>query len=191
MAPVLTQTLAAACLVALLVAGCSGGGDAGTPQGRPTLTDPASVPTAFPDEERPPYRLDGERPLPPGSRETPAATPARPASRTHEVEEGETCGGIASAYGVSVTALLAVNPQINEECTNMRVGETLNIPAPDPGQAPATGGGGGTYTVVPGDTCAAIAEDHDVPLPTLLIANGFDEESCLTLQVGQEVVIPE
>ncbi len=181
-----------ACLVALLVAGCGGGAGTGTPQGRAALTDPASVPTAIPDEGRAPYRLGGDAPLSPDSTDTPTPAQARPAARTHEVEVGETCGGIAAAFGVSVSALLDVNPRINEDCTNMRVGDTLNIPAPDPDQPPAANSGGGrAYTVLPGDTCAAIAEDHDVPLPTLLLANGLDEESCLTLQVGQEVIIPE
>ena len=197
MAPVLTRTLAAALLVALVVGGCGGGDETEAPEARPTLTDPASVPTAVADEGRAPYRLGGDDPLAPGSTEEPTAAPERPAARTHTVAEGETCGGIAALYNISVATLLAANPRINEDCTNLHVDEVLNIPAPDPAATPEastdtpTGREGTTYTVVPGDTCAAIAQDHDVPLQTFLVANGLDEEACLTLQVGQEVVIPE
>ena len=74
----------------------------------------------------------------------------------------------------------------------------MNIPAPDPRSVdtesddePDTPAGLRTYIVVAGDTCAAIAQDHDIPLQTFLVANGLDEESCVGLQVGQEVTIPE
>ena len=197
MATVLTRTLPLLCLLALLVAGCGGGGEVETPQGRPTLTDPADVPTAVPDEGRPSYRIGQNDTAPPGATLQPTVVPERPAARTYTVQQGDTCGGIAADHGISVATLLAVNPRINEECTNLHVDEVLNIPAPDPASSDSSssdgdsGGGARTYTVVPGDTCAAIAQDHDVPLQTFLVANGLDEESCVTLQVGQEVIIPE
>lgn len=197
MATVLTRTFAAALLVALVVAGCGGDDETEPPQARPTLTDPASVPTAVADEDRAAYRLGGDDPLAPDATEEPTVEPERPAARTHTVAAGETCGGIAALYNITVATLLAANPRINEDCTNLHVDEVLNIPAPDPAATPSpsddttTAQEGTTYIVVPGDTCAAIAQDHDVPLQTFLVANGLDEESCLTLQVGQEVVIPE
>lgn len=200
MATVLTRTFAAALLLALVVAGCGGDDETEAPEARPTLTDPASVPTVVPDEGRAAFPLGGDNPLPPGSTEEPTVVPERPAARIHTVAEGETCGEIAALYNITVETLLAANPRINEDCTNLHVGEDLNIPAPDPAQAPSSsddgdddtteGREGTIYIVVPGDTCAAIAQDHDLPLQTFLVANGLDEESCLTLQVGQEVVIP-
>ena len=197
MATVLTRTLAAALLVALVVAGCGGDEETEAPQARPTLTDPASVPTAVADEGRAAYRLGGDDPLAPDATEEATVTPEPPVARTHTVAEGETCGGIAALYNISVDTLLAANPRINEDCTNLHVDEVLNIPAPDPAATPSPSDDtaapqeGTIYIVVPGDTCAAIAQDHDVALPTFLAANGLDEEACLTLQVGQEVVIPE
>ena len=139
----------------------------------------------------------GDDPLAPGSTEEATVEPEPPAARTHTVAEGETCGGIAALYNISVDTLLAANPRINEDCTNLHVDEVLNIPAPDPAATPSPSDDtspaqeGTIYIVVPGDTCAAIAQDHDIALPTFLAANGLDEEACLTLQVGQEVVIPE
>ena len=201
-----TRTLAAACLLALLVAlvaGCGGDGATESPQARATLTDPASVPTTIPAEERAPYRIGQGDVAAPGDPTPAAAVPEAPASaRTYTVQEGDTCGAVASAHGITLEALLAANPRINEDCTNLRLGEVVNIPVADGADAPAggdssAGGDGGsgsaglTYVVVAGDTCAAIADDHAVPLQTLLVANGLDEESCQGLQIGQELVIPE
>ena len=199
-----TRTLPAACLLALLVAlvaGCGGDGATESPQARATLTDPASVPTTIPAEERAPYRIGQGDVAAPGDPTPAAAVPEAPASaRTYTVQEGDTCGAVASAHGITLDALLAANPRINEDCTNLRLGEVVNIPVADGTDAPAgsdgSDGGGGssaglTYVVVAGDTCAAIADDHAVPLQTLLVANGLDEESCQGLQIGQELVIPE
>jgi len=58
---------------------------------------------------------------------------------------------------------------------------------------PGTGtpsGGGGTYTVKPGDTCGSIASEHDVTLAALLSANNMTEADCTTLQIGQVLKIP-
>lgn len=203
MATVFTRTLAAACLpalvLALLVAGCGGDGAPESPQARATLTDPASVPTTIPEEDRAPYRIGQGDVAAPGDPTPEPATPEPAAgSRTYTVQEGDTCGAVASAHGITLDALLAANPRINEDCTNLRVDEVVNIPAADPADASSGGGDGGgsgsgalTYVVVAGDTCAAIANDHAIPLQTLLVANGLDEESCQTLQIGQELVIPE
>jgi len=34
-------------------------------------------------------------------------------------------------------------------------------------------------------------DDHDVPLPVFIVANGSDDEACQSLQLGQVVSIPE
>ena len=41
----------------------------------------------------------------------------------HDVQKGETCITIAKNAGISVAQLIANNPQINEGCTNIRLGE--------------------------------------------------------------------
>jgi tetratricopeptide (TPR) repeat protein len=55
----------------------------------------------------------------------PAASPA--AARTHTVKSGECPAAIARKYGVSVTALMAANPQA--KATRLRVGQVMNVPA--------------------------------------------------------------
>lgn len=50
-----------------------------------------------------------------------------PTPRAHEVKLGETLGGIAWTYGVSLDSLLELNPEINPNA--MKVGITVLIPA--------------------------------------------------------------
>jgi hypothetical protein len=52
------------------------------------------------------------------------------------------------------------------------------------------GSGGNTYIVQEGDTCSGIAAANDVDLQDFLDANDLTEDDCLTLAVGQEVIIP-
>ena len=58
---------------------------------------------------------------------------------------------------------------------------------PSPG---ATSGTGTTYTVQDGDSCFAIALDHDITLQELLDANDLTEDDCTRLNVGDELIIP-
>ncbi len=201
MIAVLVRSLAALCLSALLIIGCGGGADPDSPEVRATPSDPATVPTALADESRPPYRIQQDSVSPPGAEvedEAPIIDSGTSTGlRSYVVEEGDTCGGIANQMGVSLAALLEANPRIDEDCTNLQVGEEIRIPASEPGAAPAddgsgTGGSSGLlYVVLSGDTCAGIADAHDVPLADLLEANGLDEEACQTLGLGTELVIPD
>lgn len=64
-----------------------------------------------------PTRIESSTPLP-----SPTATP-----QAHIVKLGETLGGIAWTYGVSLESLLALNPEVNPNA--MKVGITVLIPA--------------------------------------------------------------
>jgi len=71
------------------------------------------------------------------------------------VKPGDTCSAIAAASGTSVAAIMSANPGINAGCTNLQVGQTLNVsgggggggaapaPAPAPASAPPSNGGSG------------------------------------------------
>lgn len=64
-----------------------------------------------------------ETPQPPTAAPLPSPTPTY---RVYEVKSGDDLGGIAYAYGVSLTDLLAVNPDVNPYA--MSIGTNLNIP---------------------------------------------------------------
>lgn len=59
-------------------------------------------------------------------------------------------------------------------------------PAPTPEPTPAAR----VHIVVPGDTCGGIAAANDVTLDAFLAANELTEDDCLTIQPGQELIVP-
>ncbi len=61
-------------------------------------------------------------------------------------------------------------------------------PAPTPTATPTPTAS--VHVVVPGDTCGGIAAANDVTLDEFLAANELTEDDCLTIQPGQELVIP-
>ena len=58
------------------------------------------------------------------------------------------------------------------------------VPTPTPPPTPSV------HVVVPGDTCGAIAAANDLTLEAFLAANELTEDDCLTIQPGDELVIP-
>lgn len=61
-----------------------------------------------------------------GAARFPASPPPATAARTHKVVERDTLSKIAARYGVSLSALRAANPRVDER--RLRVGQTLVIP---------------------------------------------------------------
>lgn len=61
---------------------------------------------------------------------TPTPTPTRSSGggTTYAVVEGDTCESIAASHGVSVSDLLAANPSVGDGCTNLQIGQELQIP---------------------------------------------------------------
>lgn len=107
-------------------------------------------------------RINGEAPPP---TDTPPGgggdTPTQPSPRTGtvQVHRGETLSGIARDNGVSLSALIAANPQIRNP-NLIYPGQTLHLP----------GGGDGSVRVQHGDTLSGIANDRGVSLQALLRA---------------------
>ena len=192
-AAALARTLPALFLLALLAAAC-GGSDPNAPASRPTLTEPATVPTAASSEDRPPYRIGQGGVGSPAQDATVTVTPGPGSATTYTVREGDTCGAIATMFGITVPELLASNPLINDECTNLSIDEELRIPATtsaaDPPTASAASSGTTRYTVVAGDTCAGIADSHGMTLQAFNDLNDLDEESCTTLSIGRTLTVP-
>ena len=49
-------------------------------------------------------------------------------SKTYTVQPGDTCAGIATSQGVTLSAFLAANKNINADCSNLSAGATVTIP---------------------------------------------------------------
>jgi LysM repeat protein len=199
--------LGAALLGGVALVACGGGGGGENGQGE-RVTDPAEVPSSTPIGQGAPQKYeihqDGSLVISGG---TPVSgtvsTGGTPTGQgnTYTVASGDTCGAIADAHGITVDQLIAANrAAINQDCTNLTVGDELRIPSAGAATAtPRTTAGGAatptpragsrTYTVRAGDTCADIAANQGVSVSDLIALNGLDE-GCTTLQVGQELKIP-
>ena len=97
------------------------------------------------------------------------------AEQKHVVRLGQSLGGIARQYGISVTTLATANG-VNREGI-LREGQVLRIP------------GAGSMTVTSGQTLTKIARDYHVSVADLAAANGIDREA--SLKIGQRLVLPE
>ncbi len=62
----------------------------------------------------------------PADPNAPPAPPPPPQPRSHVIRSGETFGGLATSYGVPVSAILDANPGI--QLNNLRAGQTIVIP---------------------------------------------------------------
>ena len=107
---------------------------------------------------------------------------------TYTVISGDTPGGIASQFGISLDDLLGAN-DLTEDSV-LQVGQTLTVPGVEPPLAPEVDPvtGNTTYVVVSGDTLGGIASRFGISLDELLAASGLTADS--TLQVGQEIQVP-
>ena len=131
---------------------------------RPTVT-PTASPTATP------------RPTP-----TPTASPA---PVTYRVQTGDTLASIARKFGVTLSALQALNNITNANL--IKVGQLLRIPvvtstASAPVVAPRT------YTVLAGETLFSIARKLGVTSTALAELNGITNPNLI--KVGQVLKVP-
>ncbi len=123
----------------------------------------------------------------------PTATPF-----TYEVKTGDTCGGIAFAFDVSVQTIVRLN-NLPADCATLFQGQELLIPYPTPTASPfptATLSGLDAtlaacekinYTVQENDTLSSIAENYNVPIEALKEFNGMVNNIVFS---GLNIVIP-
>lgn len=113
----------------------------------------------------------------------------------HRVRSGDTLGGIADKYGVSVAAIRTAN---RIRGTIIHPGDDLLITAAPRGMetrvaladddTPARRAPAGKHVVRRGDTLWSIARAHSITLQSLASSNGISSDS--TLAVGQVLDIP-
>lgn len=89
------------------------------------------------------------------------------------VERGDTLGGIAGHYGITVTKLATANGIKNVNA--LKVGQRLTIPGPL------------VWTVDPGDTLAEIAAHYGMAVSVLAAKNGIKNPNALS--VGQVIKV--
>lgn len=134
-------------------------------------------------------------PVTPTITNTPLPTPT-PLSYT--VQLGDTCGGIAYRFNVSIQSIVLTN-NLPADCSNLIEGKILQIPhpTPTPTQLPtatlssseATVAACQTleYTVQENDTLSSIAANYAIPQETLKDWNGLVNN---VVRIGQQLVIP-
>lgn len=128
---------------------------------------------------------------------TSAATPTPIPPFKYVVKSGDTPGGIAAFYDLSVDDLMSYN---NKGPGDFIVtGETLLIPVPTPKPtttvtpvgfvpSPAVTPSEIIYTVKAGDTLSGIAVDEGVPMDVIQQRNNIADPQ--SIQIGQQLIIP-
>src|SRR6185312_2330706 len=89
------------------------------------------------------------------------------------VEPGETIYGISTKYGVSVSDILELNPELEN---GLKVGQVINIPyeAALVKQQQKKDDNAITHKVQPGETLYGLSKKYNVPLQDLLKYNGME-----------------
>lgn len=97
----------------------------GSPAPKPMPAPPQAVLVPIAAKLTEPPAAAAKTPTPTPTASAASATPAR---RTYAVKAGETPEVIARRHGVKIEALMAANPGLDPK--RMKIGQTLNIPAP-------------------------------------------------------------
>jgi hypothetical protein len=104
-------------------------------------------------------------------------------TREYNVVSGDICDSVCQKEGVSLYQLMALNPTINEECTNLVPGSSLCLASP--GQDCQQ-----VYTVVPNDTCEKVASAYGVDLKTFYYNNPLlNSADCSNLYIDEVVCV--
>lgn len=118
----------------------------------------------------------------------PAPAPAPVAAATHTIQAGDTFDAIARRNGLSVAAIVAANPGVDPR--RLKIGSTINLPAPSATAAPATtaaAAGEAVYVVKSGDTLSRIASQHGTTVRAIRQLNGLATDR---ITVGQRLKLP-
>jgi len=140
-------------------------------------------------------------PSPTNTPVTPTLTPTplpTPTPFTYIVNSGDTCGGIAAAFDVSVQSIVRQN-SLPADCATLFEGQELLIPHPTPTVTPfptATLSGIEAtiaacekiiYTVQENDTLSSISTNYAVPMEAIKEFNGMVNN---TVYAGMNIIIP-
>ncbi len=129
----------------------------------------------------------------------PSLSPLRPMDVSiYKVVRGDTLWGIARKNSITLSSLLASNPNLSKS-SKLSIGQEIMIPSgsvvttaiPSSAQqavAPVDGSSG-TYVVRPGDNLSKIARNNQVSLASLMEVNGMNSRSII--RPGQTLILPD
>jgi LysM repeat protein len=155
------------------------------------VVDPTPVPTATETPTVTPTATEVFTLTP-----SPTVTPLPPIEYT--VAAGDTCGGIAYTFGVSIQSIIVMN-NLDAACVTLRVGQVVKVPYPTPTPPPpptstlepdaATKAACPTasYTVQANDTLSSIAANYNVSMASIRTFNNLPTDNVL---LGQTLLIP-
>lgn len=155
------------------------------------VVDPTPVPTATETPTVTPTATEVYTLTP-----SPTITPLPPIDYT--VKEGDTCGGIAYTFGVSVQSIIVMN-NLDAACVTLRVGQIIKVPYPtptppppptstlEPAAATIEACDKASYTVQENDTLSSIAANYNVSMASIREFNNLATDNVL---LGQTLLIP-
>jgi LysM repeat protein/ribosomal protein L40E len=126
----------------------------------------------------------------------PTATELPPFAYT--IAQGDTCGGIAVAFHVSVQSIIILN-NLPAACNTLRIGDKLKIPFPtatppplptrtlEPAEATRAACDQVVVNVQENDTLSSIALNYAVPMQAIKDFNGLSTDNVF---VGQSLIVP-
>ncbi len=129
---------------------------------------------------------------------TAVPTPTELPPFEYTVKAGDTCGGIAFFFGISVQSIVILN-NLDSQCLTLREGQPIKVPYPTATQpAPPTNtleAGDATreacqtasYVVQANDTLSGIANAYQVSMQAIRSFNNLPSDS---VQLGQTLLIP-
>ena len=112
----------------------------------------------------------------------PPSDTACPGGFLYIIQAGDTFFSIARQFGTVVPAIVAANPDVDQN--SLRIGQSICVPAPIPIACPT----GRIYKIIAGDTLFSIARRFNSSVDAITRANpGLDPRS---LQVARLICIP-
>lgn len=133
--------------------------------------------------------------------------PAQPTftncTQVRKVSSGDTCASIAANASISFQALLAWNPQITSNCSNLSIGASICVSGPPistgslspsatsaPTTLPSSIANCSAYhTIAAGDDCGTITLLHNISVPTLTFWNPQINTQCSNLVIGNKICV--
>ena len=159
--------------------------------GGPWAANPTDIPTATGTLEPSATPTDTQLP-------TLAPTATEQAPFEYTVAAGDTCGGIAVTFGVSVQSVIIMN-NLPAACNNLTVGQRLKIPYPtatppppptgtlEPIDATQAACQKVELTVQENDTLSSIAANYAVSMQAIKDFNGLATDNVF---LGQQLIVP-